>query len=254
MTTPDRPWYVEFFAGDYLPSYGHTFTQERVEREVAFVERALQLRPGDRVLDLCCGPGRHAVELARRGMRVTGQDLNAEYLEAAERRARSQGVGLDTVRSDMRQVPFEGVFDAVINMFTSFGYLESEDDDLEVLRQVRKALKVEGRFLVDTVNREWVVSNYIQNEWRADPDGTAYLEHRELDLVTSRQHVSFTIVAPDGTRRESVGHKVRLYTLTEIVGLLERAGLTFEGAYGGFDGEPYTVATRRMIVVARREG
>lgn len=254
MTSHPDPWYVEFFQGDYLPSYGHTFTPERVEREVAMVERALGLMPGDRVLDLCCGPGRHALLLAQRGLRVTGQDLNADYLDSARRSAETEGLTLKTVHGDMRRIPFEAEFDDVINMFTSFGYLETEDDDQEVLRQVARALRPGGRFLLDTINREWVVSNYIQNDWHADPDGTVYLEHRDLDLLTSRNHVSFSVVGPDGTRRESIGHKVRLYTLTEMARMLDRAGLALERTYGGFDGEPYAVTTRRMIIVARKVG
>ena len=254
MASPREPWYVKFFTDDYLPSYGHTFTQERVEREVALVERTLDLKRGDRVLDLCCGPGRHAVTLAGRGYRVTGLDLNAEFLQMARRSAGAEGVGLETVRGDMRAIPFGGGFDAVINMFTSFGYLESEEDDIQVLRGVAGALRPGGKFLLDTINREWVVSNYVQNDWHADHDGTVYLEHRDLDLLTSRNHVSFAVIAPDGTRRQSIGHKVRLYTLTEMVGLLGRAGLTIEATYGGFDAEPYGVATRRMIVVARKAG
>ncbi len=252
MASHSDPWYVEFFKRDYLPSYDHTFTRERVEREVALVERALGLRPGHRVLDLCCGPRRHAVALARHGIRVTGQDLNASYFDMVHETAEAEGLPLETVQSDMRRIPFEAEFDNVINMFTSFGYLETEDDDQEVLRQVARALKPSGRFLLDTVNREWVVSNYIQNEWREDPDGTVYLEHRNLDLLTSRNHVSFTVVAPDGTRRESVGHKARLYTLTEMARMLANAGLALEHTYGGFEGEPYGVATRRMILVARK--
>ena len=102
------------------------------------------------------------------------------------------------------------------------------------------------------INREWVVSNYIQNEWHSGEDGTLYVERRELDLVTSRNRISFTIVSPDGARRGSDGINVRLYTLTEMIAMLQGAGLGFVRAYGGYDDEPYSVFTRRMIVVARK--
>ena len=252
MSTEDPRWYVEFFAKDYLDIYGRSFTPDRAAREAAFAQRALSLKPGDEVLDLACGQGRHAVLLAKAGLQVTGLDLQADYLDMAKESARAAGVSIGTVRADMRMIPFDARFDAIMNMFTAFGYLESEDDDMEVLRQVAKALKPGGRFLLDMINREWVVDNYIQNEWRSEPDGSLVLEHRELDLMTSRNHVSFTIVSPDGKRRESVGHNARLYTLTEMRRSMERAGLEVTATYGGYEGDPYTITTRRMIVVARK--
>ena len=252
MTRRRLPWYEEFFKDDYLKTYGPRLTEEVTAVEVAFVERVLGLNPGDRVLDLCCGNGRHALLLARHGFQVAGQDLSKAFLEEIAGAAQAEGLSLEVVHADMRQIPFTNYFDAVINMFTSFGYLETEAEDLVVLRQMAKALKPEGRLFMDLINREWVIANYIQNEWHEDRDGLAYLEHREFDLVTSRNHVSFTIVLPDGSRRHSAGHHVRLYSLTETMGMLEQAGLIFESVYGGFEGESYSVATRRMIVVARK--
>ena len=102
------------------------------------------------------------------------------------------------------------------------------------------------------INREWVVDNYVQNDWHFGDDGTLYLEHRELDLATSRNHVTFTAIEADGRRRPITGHHVRLYTLTEAIGLLARAGLEFRGVHGGFEGEAYAITTRRMIVVGRK--
>ena len=252
MAQPTLPWYQEFFREDFVKAYRNRLTEESAVREVAFVERALGLKPGQRVLDLCCGYGRHSIILVRHGLRVTGQDLSAAFLEQAKQGAEVEGLSLEVVLSDMRQIPFEEHFDAVINMFTSFGYLESEEEDVQVLHQVTKALKPGGRLLMDMINREWVVSNHVPDERHEDDDGIVYLEHREIDLVTSRSHVTLTIVLPDGTRRVSAGHHVRLYTLTETIRMLERAGLDLEHVYGGFEGEPYSLATRRMIVVARK--
>ena len=201
---------------------------------------------------LCCGQGRHSVLLASRGLNVTGIDLSREYLEQAERSAKEHGVHLELLRRDMRDIPFKDHFDAVINMFSAFGYLESDEENLKALEAVRDALKPGGRVLLDMINREWVVGNYDQSDWRQGEDGSLYLEHREFDLVTSRNHVTFTIIRPDGSRRETVGHHIRLYTLTETLELLRKAGLAYLNAYGGFDGEPYAIDTRRMIVVAEK--
>ena len=242
--------YMEFFGDDYLGAYRETISPENAVVESAFVHRALQLRRDAEVLDLCCGHGRHAVILALTGLRVTGLDLSEAYLERAEAIAASAGVDLPLVCSDMRELPFEGRFDAVINIFTSFGYLNSDEEDQKVLHQVAKALKPGGQFLIDLINREWVVSNYVREERKVVPNGTVYEERREIDLLHSRINNSFTVTSPDGTAHHTDGLTIRLYSLTELVRKLEAAGLVYRTVYGGYELERYGVESRRMIVVA----
>src|SRR5260370_36250376 len=164
MATQGSAWYVDFFRSGYLNVYGHTCAEERAQKEACFVATALDLKPGASVLDLCCGQGRHAVELAKRGLRVTGLDLNSEYLELTRRAAEANKVQLETVAADMREIPFENKFDAIANMYSSFGYLESEAEDLKVLESAAKALKSGGGLLLDMLNREWAVAHYIQTD------------------------------------------------------------------------------------------
>ena len=253
MTAIPSNWYTEFFNEDYPRIYSERLSQDATERETEFAVRALGLQEGDRVLDLACGHGRHAVALAGRGMVVTGQDLNEDYLQMAQEDAARVGVEIETVHGDMRDIPFTDEFDAAINMFTAFGYFDSEDEDLRVLKAVEKALKSGGKLLLDTINREWVLANYVQNDWHTDDDGNTYLEHREFDLVTGRNRVTFNIVTADGKRRESPGHDVRLYSLTELARLLDIAGLRLSVTYGDYDGAPYAINTPRMIVVATKD-
>ena len=252
MGTEQNAWYVNFFGEDYLNIYRHTLTEERTEKEVAFAERKLALDPGARVLDLCCGPGRHSVLLAKRGYKVTGLDLSRSYLDLARRAAIDSKIEFDTVPADMREIPFNDYFTAVINMYSSFGYLESEAEDLKVLESISRSLKRGGRLLLDMLNREWAVANYIQNDWHAEADGTLYVEHRALDLASSRMRVRFIIVDPNGGRHDSIGHDIRLYTLTEMTRLLEQVGFGGVEVFGGFDGERYAIETRRMILCARK--
>ena len=159
---------------------------------------------------------------------------------------------VETIAADMRRIPFEDKFDAIVNMYSSFGYLESEGEDLKVLESAAKALKAGGRILLDMLNREWAIDNYIQNDWHTGADGTLYVERRDLDLATSRMHVHFIVVDPKGSRRELIGHIIRLYTLTEMTRLLEGVGLQVTAVFGGFDGEAYAIGTRRMIIMARK--
>jgi SAM-dependent methyltransferase len=253
MASQGSAWYVDFFRSDYLNVYGHMFTEERAEKESAFVASALDLKPGAQVLDLCCGQGRHSVQLAKRGLKVTGLDLNPDYVELAQQAAKANKVEIETVAADMREIPFADKFDAIVNMYSSFGYLESEAEDLKVLESAAKALKPGGQVLLDMLNREWAIDNYIPNDWHTGADGTLYVERRDLDLATSRMHVHFIVVDPKGGRRESIGHLIRLYTLTEMTRLLERVGMRMTKVFGGFEGEEYAISTRRMIILAKKE-
>src|SRR6266498_2542478 len=130
------PWYASFFGEEYFHIYGSMLSDERTAREVEGIVKLLALPPGSHILDLACGHGRHAVPLAQRGYRVTGQDLSQLFLEHAEAAARAAGVDVRWVHGDMRVIPFDAEFDAVTNIFTAFGYFDTEDEDLQVLRQV----------------------------------------------------------------------------------------------------------------------
>lgn len=248
------PWYVRFFKGDYLRIYGHSLQQDRTDLETQFVIHALDLQPHHRVLDLCCGQGRHSIALAKTGLSVTGVDLSKEMLAIARSSADEAGAAVSLHQADMRHLPddLENQFDAVINMFSSFGYLESENDDQKVLQQIAKSLKPGGKLLMDLLNREWVIINNEEYDWQNHEDGRIVLEHRQLNLKTSTNHLRYTEILPDGSRREMSDLHMRLYTLTELTKMLAAADLTLSHVYGGFRGEEYTVDTRRMVVVARK--
>ena len=252
MNGYDPEWYRSFFSQDYLDVYGHLLSEESSQAEAEFVIRALDLKPGDRVLDLCCGPGRHAVPLARAGLRVTGLDMSEEYLELARAAAREAGVDVRFVQGDMRDIPFRGEFDAVVNMFTAFGYFDDDADDQRVMSRASAALKPGGKLLLDLLNRDWVAANYVRSESREGPDGTIYQERREFDPVAGRNHVEFTITSPDGEERK-VSHHIRLYVATEISRMLDGAELRLECVYGGYDGSRLSIETQRMILVVERE-
>ena len=251
MNVYDPEWYRSFFGQDYLDVYGHLLTEENSQAEADFVIRALDLEPGDRVLDLCCGTGRHAVPLAMAGLEVTGLDMSEEYLAQARSAAREAGVKVRFVQGDMREIPFRGEFDAVVNMFTAFGYFDDDADDQRVIDGAAAALRPGGRLLLDLLNRDWVAANYVRSETREGRDGTVYAEQRTFDAAAGRNHVEFTIASPDGAERRA-SHHIRLYVATEISRMLDRAGLTHERSYGGYDGSLLSVETRRMVLVSRK--
>jgi len=247
-----RPWYVDFFRqGFYYRSWAPPDRFQRTEQEVEFIVQALGLPPGAHILDLCCGYGRHTVALAQRGFQMTGLDLSALHLRLARRAAKEAGVNVRWHRADMRDIPWEGEFDAVINMFTSFGYVESDEEDFKVLAGVARALKPGGRFLIDTINREMLMRHWEQHGWQQAADGTLRLEDRHFHFLTGRQRVRVLSIHPDGTRSERE-IDLRLYSLKELADMLSRAGLAVRKVWGGYDGQEYGFDTIRMIVLAQK--
>jgi SAM-dependent methyltransferase len=242
-------WYREFFDDLYLRVYQPLEAPEQVRREVDFIVKALDLPAGAKVLDLCCGQGRHSLELARRGFQVVGVDLSEALLYAARKRAESEGLSVTFLHCDMREIDFADEFDAVINMFTSFGYLESEAEDEKVLGKVAQALKSGGKFLLDVVNRDRLVRDFQAREWHAADEGWLVLEERTFDHLSGRMETRWVCVARDGVRYERLS-SVRLYTASELRTMLERAGLKVTNLLGDYDGSPYSWDSQRLIVVA----
>lgn len=254
--TEARPWYDGFFEKDYFETWlggrvDRVLTPERTEAEVDFIERALGLAPGSRILDLCCGHGRHALLLAKRGYAMTGVDLSDRALRLARRRAGRAGLPVRWLKRDMRRIAFREEFDAVINVFTSFGYFESDAENEDVLRRVAAALRPGGLFLIDCINWEHLARSHEPHRWRQASDGTVVLEDASLDLLAGRNGSEWTAIAPDGSRRHG-RVDLRVYTLRELAGILERAGLRFRQAWGGFDGQDYSLDSPRMIVLAQK--
>jgi SAM-dependent methyltransferase len=245
--TPD--WYEDFFEGEWLD---HVSLQprERTEREIAFILDKLGLEAGSRILDLACGRGRIAVELARRGFRVTGLDLSARSLDLAARAAAEAGVDLTLVRRDMRELADEEAFEAILNVWTSFGYFDREEDDERVLANVARALVPGGLFLIDTINPMVLAARFVPEQRRELEDGNVVIEYRSYDHLNGRFEGVWTFVHPDGSQVE-LRSSHRSYTAAELARLLRNAGLAVEGAWGSFDGAPLG-ADVRTILLARR--
>jgi SAM-dependent methyltransferase len=244
-------WYDGFFEGEYLDLVVPGIEAERTLREVDFVVEKLELEPGARVLDVACGHGRHSLELARRGFRVVGVDLSPRSLERAREAARGEGLDVEFVHSDMRELDFEDEFDAAINLFTSFGYFESDDEDRRVVERVARALWPGGRFVVDMNNVLSLAGRYQLRLWDEVAEGVLLLQEHDWDVVAGRNRAVWTFVKPDGSRPE-LRHTVRMYAPWELARLVEGGGLKVEAGWGDFDGDPLTHQSRRVILVARK--
>ncbi len=251
MQQQSIPWYTSFFGTDYLRIYRPFLPPTKTLQEVEQIEQLLDLPQYSHILDLCCGYGRHAIPLAQRGYQVTGQDSSSFMLQQAQVAAEKEGLVLHWEHSDMRNIPFTNEFDAVINIFTSFGYLENEAEDQKVLDQIYKALKPGGLFLLETIYQPRVLRSHSPHGIIRYPDGLIVLEERHIDLVKSRNEVHISLLYPDGQRQE-YKQSIRIYTLTELARMLTAAGLQLKTYYGGLDGSALTLDSR-LIVLAQKK-
>lgn len=252
MSDNNQPWYIEFFNSDYQSIYSSIFEESQITSEVNSLINLLGFKQNDSILDLCSGPGRHSLLLSKLGFNITAVDLNAEYLTQIVNNAKINELTIKAVRSDMRYLPFYEKFDLIINMFTSFGYLENDKENLKVLRSIYSSLKPKGLLLLDMLNREWVIANNIKTEWKIGGNDQIIIEHRNINLMTSKSSITFSTFQKDGSLLNSIGHHIRLYTLTEMIQLLEKANIFVKDVYGGLGKEPYSINSHRMIIVAQK--
>jgi SAM-dependent methyltransferase len=244
-------WWKDFFDADYLKVY-QDVDMQTAQKEADFVRKTLKLRRGQKVLDVCCGYGRHAVPLARAGLAVTGFDHSRFFLNKARREAKKARVNLTLVEGDVRAMSFDPVFDAAINMFTSIGFFESDEENYQLIERAAAALKPGGQFLLDTINRDMIVRHPQRRGWREIRGGVS-LEAPSPDWCRSRLNVDRTLIFTNGRRRKR-SFSLRIYTLAEVVGMFERAGLEITKTFGNFDGSKYTLDSPRIIVVGRKPG
>ncbi len=241
------PWYDQAFGPLYPDVYAHRDVLS-AGREVAF---ALELGLGLRVLDLCCGFGRHAIHLSRAGLEVIGVDRSFDLLRLAQERVDFQSALRGRlVRADMSQLPFQDAcFDSALNLFSSFGYL-SEAEDRATLLELVRVLRPGGRALLDLMNPKRVRQGLVPRSERTGP-GFFLLEQRRLEAGGKRvvKDVSFT---PEGEAPQLWREVVRLYELDECLALLKSAGLELESAFGAFEHTPLTDDSPRMLLLAKR--
>ena len=248
----ERDWYDLLAPGGARSPVDPVLFAQRTEAEAKFVGGAMALPTGSAVLDLCCGWGRHTIRLAQQGHRMTGLDLSAYHLELARGAAQDANVSVEWIEADMRHIPKpDATFAGVVNLFTAFGYFDDERNQ-RVLEEVARVLLPSGVFLVDVINRDWLMGVFLDTHWSEAPEGRVILEQRRWDAFTGRIHASWTIVDPDGNRRVHT-HDERLYTLQELALRLSMAGLRVTEAFGDFAGSPLRRDSRRLIVVAKKK-
>ena len=245
----DLKWYENFFQGVALETWRKAIPPEQTRQEVDFLQRALRLEAGSRVLDVPCGLGRHSLELASRGYRVTGVDLSPQMLDEGRAAAAGAHLAIEWHHADMRDLPWEAEFDAAFCFGNSFAYVDP-DGTRKFLRAVARALKPGARFALDYgMAAECILPRLREREW-AQVEDILFLEQNYYHLSESCVETMYTFVR-DGRTQTKTGLQW-VYTLREIRHFLNEAGLETQEMLRSLDGQPIEVGSMLLILTAQR--
>jgi len=236
-----RQWFESYFSEDYYRADRH----EDTDLEVEGISLLLGPPKDTILLDLGCGYGRHSVKLAELGYRMVGYDLSPILL----RRAAGVNPSVGWIRGDVRSLPFRNTFDGMISMFNAFGYFEDETENYIVLQEVEAVLRPGGRMIIQLVNRDFLVREFVREEIRRE-DGLLVLEERNFDVVSSRVLTVTTVM--EGTEQRRYESSIRVYTLSELDMLMAAAGLKIREVYGGLDQRPFDWDTNQLVIIAEK--
>jgi len=248
-----EPWFAEWFNHPlYLQVYSHRDTGEAVRciRTILDRTRLADISPSSlTVLDIACGAGRHALELARLGYSVTGNDLSPFLLDTARSEASAGSVELAFTCCDMRKLPHDNRFDLVVQLFTSFGYFDTEDDDRQVLANVHQALISGGWYVLDLINPLHLKQNLVERSCRTIGNLTV-IEERSL----TDQRITKTItITPEKGEPLSFTESVALFSEEKITNMLRNAGFLIDSIAGDYNGSAFDSGhSPRMMLFSRK--
>jgi SAM-dependent methyltransferase len=239
----------EDFWRDFYP---FMFSAERFAATPDEVSRLLALTEcaGGSVLDLCCGPGRHSVEFARRGFHVTGVDRSPFLLEKAREHAARSAASVEWVQQDMRHFVRPASFDLTCSLFTSFGYFEEDQDDLRVLRNIHQSLKENGVLIIELLGKERLARVWKDTICTELPDGSLIFQRPQIRDDWTRIRSEWTLVKDGRSRSFTFEHTI--YAGRELKDRLLSCGFEQVQLFGDLQGTPYGLDALRLIAVARK--
>ncbi len=243
-----KTWYED---KSFWKTFASTlFNQERLDVAAEEIDRIIELldiEKGAKILDLCCGIGRHSLELARRGYSIVGVDLTEEYLAKARKQADSEGLNIEFVRNDMRRFCQIESFDAAINMFTAFGYFKSQSENKRVLSNIYCSRRKGGTLVMDMAGKEVVARMWRERDWH-EQDGRIFLRESRISQNWSWCENTWMMFENGKLAKFEFAH--RIYSAVELSGLLEACGFSSVSIYGDLTGADYDHNAKRLIAVA----
>jgi len=244
-------WYEKWFADKfYLELYQHR-DEEDARWFINLLQRTINVSTHCSVLDIACGSGRHSIELARRGFNVTGFDLSKFLINEAKKNLKNspeKNLRVKFLNKDMRNFNFRNSFDIAINIFTSFGYFESDEENFRVFKNVSASLKKNGHFVFDFLNKEYLEKNLIPFT-RTKKNGFLVEQTRKLE----NGFVKKKIVIKNKNSSRQFDEILRLYSLIEFKRALASYNLEISRIFGDYNGNSYNKnKSQRLIIFATK--
>jgi SAM-dependent methyltransferase len=218
--------------------------------DVAQMIRLANLKAGANVYDHCCGFGRHALEFAKQGYSVVGVDACAAYLDIARGKAKKLQKDITFIHDDVRNYLQKDSFDFVYNFFTSFGYIDDDKEEMQVLENVYASLKSGGSFLIDIEGKETLAKNFCESQWFDGQDGSIMMVAARILDGWTRVENRWGYIKDNVYEEKIFSHKI--YSAAELGNLLCKAGFTSVEFFGTLEGAPYDQDAQRLIVLAHK--
>lgn len=242
-----KEWFREWFSNKYyLELYKHRDDKEAIDL-INLIQRSVNIISGSKVLDVCCGSGRHSIELVKRGYDVTGFDLSDYLIGEAKKhkkKLKENNLKLKFLKKDMRNFDFKSSFDIVLNIFSSFGYFEKDEENFKVLKNVFLSLKKNGYFVFDFLNEAYLRKYLIKKDF-VNISGKKVLQKRRIE----NNFVYKDIIIGD----EVFSERIKLYSCSEICNELESSGFKICRIFGDYFGNRfYKNNSKRFIIIAQK--
>jgi SAM-dependent methyltransferase len=238
-------WYKNWFGHpDYLKVYNHRDDIDAVKL-IDLIERQIPGLKGLRILDLACGNGRHTLELVKRGYNVTGIDISDQLLNIAREKAANLKKEILFLNADMRYFKFPFKFDVIINLFTSFGYFETDEQNELVIHRISKTLNQNGTFVLDFFNSNHIINNFIPRDEKNEGE-IKIIQEREIKDNRIIKHITLI----KNGKSEQFSESVRLFTFEEIANMFAGNNLEIVNLFGDYSGNFFQPDSERLIIFA----
>ena len=251
-----KNWWKDAFSETYYSLWDHEKSSspdiKKRENEGLNFLSLLNLKKSSAILDLACGPGRHSVNLAKKGFKMTGVDYSSSALKIAEKFANINNVKINFLKKDIRSFNLEKQFEAVLLLGNSFGYFIDKDNE-KVVKTVAKHLKKGGFFVIHTLNPLQVISSDEKNSVSEHKISGGKLKMKLISFDPNTfVRKSIWEITKNGEKK-SMDIVLRLYTLPEIKTMLSKNGLEIVESFGSLNLSSYAVQSPALVIIAKKQ-
>jgi 2-polyprenyl-3-methyl-5-hydroxy-6-metoxy-1,4-benzoquinol methylase len=241
-------WFKEWFASEeYLNVYKHRDTGD-AKSIISLILKNVSIPNKAKILDAACGAGRHAIALAQKGYKVTAFDLSEPLINKAKTLSNELNLNINFFNADLRTVDFKERFSLILNLFTSFGYFENDEENFRFLTESKKWLLPKGYFILDYLNMNYIIENHVPQSVKA-MENKKVIENRRFN----KGRIEKEIIIHNGSKVETYNESVKLYSFNQIAEAAQNAGLTINKIFGDYKGNEFDEElSERLIIIFKK--